>query len=438
MGRKLEIDCVTTGSTGGGSAAIGVKSKVSFPNQIEMNMRIAMTGPTSLLGRNVLFELFVQNFGQLDDLDLILLGRDKPGTSLRERVKEMFALMTPDYFSTAQLDVINDHLDQRTRFMDINLQRDKLGMSDADFQILAAAPIDFFFHIAALTDFRDLPIVVETLKRTNVDGTRRVLDLVSALPVGEFDYVSSAYTCGVTTGTIQPDYVNIHQSFRNPYEHSKLQAEIRARLFGKRTGTRCRFFRPSTICGRLSDPPLGMTNKFDVFYAIGAFFLGIKLREHSWAERYSRSIRLDFRALYSRTSGLNIVPVDFVAKAMLAVCLSGDPGESYHLVNNQETPHEVYVPMILDTLGVEGITRVDTMPDQLNEVEALYYAKVGKIYTPYVMSAPILFNTDTVRGVLDAANVHCPPINRENFGLLMNYARQHDFGAGYLEQFSNY
>jgi hypothetical protein len=63
----------------------------------------------------------------------------------------------------------------------------------------------------------------------------------------------------------------------------------------------------------------------------------------------------------------------------------------------------------------------------------LYYAKVGKIYTPYVMSAPILFNTDTARGVLDAINVRCPPITRENFGLLMDYARQQDFGASYLE-----
>lgn len=415
------------------STAPGYTSESLSPNQIELHMRIVMTGPTSLLGRNVLFELFAQHLGQLDQLELVLLGRDQPDTPLRDRVKEMFLPMTPDLFSAAQIAEIDDYLDQRARFIDIDLQQDKLGLSDADAHDLAATPIDFFFHIAALTDFRDLPIVVEMLKRTNVEGTRRVIDLVATLPVGEFDYVSSAYTCGLTTGEIQPDYVNLNQSFRNPYERSKLQAEIRARLFGQRTGTRCRFFRPSTICGRLNEAPLGITNKFDVFYAIGAFFLGVKSMSLPWAERYSRSIQLEMRALYSATSGLNIVPVDFVAKAMLLVCFSGDAGESYHLVNDEETPHHLYVPMILEALGIEGITRVDTMPELLNELETLYYAKVGKIYTPYVTSAPILFNTDSVRGVLDSAHMRCPTISRENFSLLMDYARQHDFGAGYLD-----
>jgi hypothetical protein len=108
-------------------------------------MRLAMTGPTSLLGRNVLFELFAQNFNQLDQLDLLLLGRDKPDAPLRERVKEMLVLMVPDYFSTAQLAIINNYLDQQACFIDIDLQQDKLGLTDADFRTLAAAPIDFFF-----------------------------------------------------------------------------------------------------------------------------------------------------------------------------------------------------------------------------------------------------------------------------------------------------
>jgi nucleoside-diphosphate-sugar epimerase len=380
----------------------------------------------------MLFELFAQQLPRLEDLDLLLLGRDKADTPLRERVKAEFAPMVPDYFSPEQLARIHDFLDHRAHYIDIDLQQERLGLKDDDYRKLAAAPIDFFFHVAALTDFRDLPIVVETLRRTNVEGTRYILELVATLTVREFDYVSSAYTCGVTTGVIQPNYVNAHQAFRNPYEYSKLQAEIRARLFESRTGTRCRYFRPSTICGRLHTPPLGMTNKFDVFYAIGAFFLGVKLQSIPWEERYRQPLRLDFRALYSLAAGLNIVPVDFVAKAMLAVCFSDDAGSDYHLVNETETPHSLYVPMMLAALQVEGVTRVDTMPDNLNDVEAMYYARVGKIYTPYVTSAPILFNTDSIRPVLERAGLQCPTIDADRFRLLMHYAREHDFGAGYL------
>ncbi len=380
----------------------------------------------------MLFELFSLYIKQLDDLDLLVLGRDKPHTPLRDRVKAMFIPMSPDYFSPSELEEIFQFLDQRTQFIDIDLQQEKLHLNTSDYQKLAVAPIDFFFHIAALTDFRDLPIVSETLKRTNVEGTRRILELVAQLQVGELDYVSSAYTCGTTTGDIQPDFVNIHQLFHNPYEHSKLQAEIRVRLFAKRTGVRCRYFRPSTICGRLMSAPMGYTNKFDVFYSFAAFFLALKVQICNWNDRYHQSVHIDLQMLYRQNSGLNIVPVDFAAKAMLQVCLRSEVGDSFHLVNDEETPHNLYVSLMFDTLGIEGIQQVDTLTYPLNE--KLYYAKIGKLYTPYITSAPILFNTDSVRRVLNAAGLKCPTIGRQNFAILMDYAQQHDFGAAkYLD-----
>lgn len=51
--------------------------------------RIAMTGATSLLGRNLLFEIFKENIHDLDRLELILLGRAKESQTLRDRVREM-------------------------------------------------------------------------------------------------------------------------------------------------------------------------------------------------------------------------------------------------------------------------------------------------------------------------------------------------------------
>lgn len=40
-------------------------------------MKIAITGATGLLGRNVLFEFLKQHIAQLDMLEVIVLGRDK-------------------------------------------------------------------------------------------------------------------------------------------------------------------------------------------------------------------------------------------------------------------------------------------------------------------------------------------------------------------------
>ena len=100
--------------------------------------------------------------------------------------------------------------------------------------MLKSKAIDLFFHIAALTDFRDTPGVVKALKQTNVYGTQQILELVETLKVREFCYVGSAYSCGTKSGNIKPDYVNGKMVFRNPYEASKLEAENLVRKFSVR------------------------------------------------------------------------------------------------------------------------------------------------------------------------------------------------------------
>ena len=183
--------------------------------------------------------------------------------------------------------------------LETDLSRENLGMKPADLGKLQAAPIDIFFHVAALTDLRTGPEVAAALEKNNVLGTKRLLNLVSSLQIGEFCYVGTAYACGTTTGVIKPDYVQPAQPFRNPYERSKLQAEMLVRDFARRTGVRCRYFRPSIICGRLIEPPLGSMHKFDVFYASAAALLRLKLKVLKyWVDKYHTPARLDHQDLH--------------------------------------------------------------------------------------------------------------------------------------------
>ena len=46
-----------------------------------------MTGATSLLGRNLLFEIIKQNINDLDKLEIIVLGKEKNGKNLSRRIK---------------------------------------------------------------------------------------------------------------------------------------------------------------------------------------------------------------------------------------------------------------------------------------------------------------------------------------------------------------
>lgn len=395
-------------------------------------MRIAITGATGLLGRNLLFEIIKQNINNLDSVEIIVLGRNKDGTHIGDRIKEIVLTDGIAYMSASKncIESIKRYCKSGIKSIYIDLDKAKLDMEREDFNLLKSKPIDSFFHIAALTDFRDTPEVVSALKRTNIYGTQQILELAETLKVGEFCYVGSAYSCGTMSGNIKPDYVNGNQMFRNPYEVSKLEAENIVRKFSKKTKTKCRFFRPSTICGRLIETHVGTINKFDVFYAWAAFFLRMKSKKlKTWEDRYKNSVNMDIRIHYSLKSGLNIVPADYAAKVIYHLCAQKDPGESYHLVNNQETPHDLYIKLTLKTLNILGTKHVDQSPKNMNTLEKLYYRTVGKVFTPYITSEPMLFDISSLTNVLHKANLSCPPVDESNFLVLMDYAKKHDFGS---------
>ena len=394
-------------------------------------MRVAMTGATGLLGRNLLFELVKRHLGRLEDLEVFVLGRPKRPLRLHDRMEKMLFQDGLAYFSLAPAGTpsLRRWWRRHVTCLEMDLDQARLGLQPDDVKELRAARIDYFFHLAARTDFRSSPDVVDQLLTSNVRGTWRVLDLVSSMPVREFCYVSSAYSCGAARGRIRPDDVNQGGPFRNPYERTKLVAERLVKRFAERTGVRCRVFRPSTLCGRLIEPEFGATPKFDVFYACAAFFLRLKRRMMPRGhDVYGTPIHLDIRLCRNPRSGLNIVPADYAAKVMYEVCTQGAPGDTYHLVNSEDTPHDLYVPMMLEAVNVQCAALVDSVPDGLNPLERLYYRTVGGIYTPYTTAAPMRFDTANLRSVLRAAQLGCPRVNRANFLKLMEYAKRRDFG----------
>lgn len=395
-------------------------------------MRIVITGATGLIGRNLLFEVIKQNLGSLDELEIVILGRGARGADIRQRISEIIMNDGLEYMSLKDQDVgkLEKFCKTGIRGMNMTLEGDGLGISPDDIEELNSTPIDIFFHLAALTDLRDTPAVEKMLKKINVDGTRKVLEMLSSLnKVVEFCYVGTAYSCGSATGRVSPDKIDLDQKFRNPYEKSKLEAEIMVRDFSRRTGIKCRYFRPSVTCGRLMEPVLGAINKFDVFYAWAGFFLQMKLKQlNDPARRYEEPVNVDLGICYNQKSGLNIVPVDYVAKVMYQVCAQKDPGESYHLVNDTETPHSLYIPIMLDKLKITGTRHMSGKPGGKNRFESLYYKTAGKVFSPYITSDPIHFDTDNLRDVLVRSGLSCPPIDNKTFSILMDYAKERDFG----------
>jgi hypothetical protein len=148
----------------------------------------------------------------------------------------------------------------------------------------------------------------------------------------------------------------------------------------------------------------------------------------SGTDLYGSPLKMNARILYSMQSGLNIVPADYAAKAMYEICSRDNGTSSYHLVNECETPHSVYVPIMLETLNICGITTVQVMPTDMNRLEELYYKTVGKIYTPYVASESMLFDTTELKKILGSSGISCPEVDSKNFTALMQYAKSKNFG----------
>ncbi|MCP5098587.1 MAG: hypothetical protein GY943_23805 [Chloroflexi bacterium] len=143
---------------------------------------------------------------------------------------------------------------------------------------------------------------------------------------------------------------------------------------------------------------------------------------------YETPVEMPLRYWGNRTAGLNIVPVDFVAKGMVQICMQHAPGEYFHLVCEQETPHDLYTAVILNALNITGVQFVDRMPDNLNRLESFYYKTVGKLFMPYAIQEPINFLTTNTVDVYKKGNIQCSSIDEQNLHALMNYAKKQMFG----------
>lgn len=171
--------------------------------------------------------------------------------------------------------------------------------------------VDHVIHIGAIYDLTADP---ESQRAANVDGTSRVADFALAR-AAMLHHVSSIAVAGDHRGTFTEDDFDNGQGFPTPYHRTKFEAEKAIR---EREGLRWRIYRPSVVVG---DSRTGEMDKIDGPYY---FFGHLKL-----LGRLPSALPL----LTPDLGTVNIVPVDYVAQALVAL-LAADPGRSglvYHL-----------------------------------------------------------------------------------------------------------
>ncbi len=179
-----------------------------------------------------------------------------------------------------------------------DITKTDLGISEDDLETIRYETTDVF-HLAAAYD---LAVPRDTAFSVNLDGTKNVNELVKTIDqLRRYNYISTCYVAGKREGEILETDLSGDAGFRNYYEETKYLAEAEVeKLKGKYPVT---IFRPSVVVG---DSKTGETAKYDgIYYLI----------------QYLRKAPMLLRILNVGNDQvrLNLVPVDFVVEAIVAL-----------------------------------------------------------------------------------------------------------------------
>ena len=173
-----------------------------------------------------------------------------------------------------------------------------LGISATDFQ-QAQEKTTSLFHLAAIYD---LAVDRDVAMRVNLDGTRNVNNFARSLDhLRRYHYVSTCYVAGKREGIIMETELLHEAGFRNHYEETKFLAELEVESL--KSELPITIYRLAVVCG---DSRTGETAKYD-----GVYYLIHYLRK--WPGG------LTLLNIGNREVRLNLVPVDFVIDAMVAL-----------------------------------------------------------------------------------------------------------------------
>jgi nucleoside-diphosphate-sugar epimerase len=187
---------------------------------------------------------------------------------------------------------------ERFRIVEGDITKPNLGLSEAELAE-ARRETTTVFHLAAIYD---LEVAEDVATRVNVAGTRNVNNFVKSIEhLKRYHYVSTCYVAGKREGLIKEAELAHHAGFRNHYEETKYLAETEVDAL--KAELPVTIHRPAVVCG---DSRTGETAKYD-----GIYYLIHYLR------RWPRGLTL--LNIGNSDVSLNLVPIDFVIEAMVAL-----------------------------------------------------------------------------------------------------------------------
>jgi NAD(P)-dependent dehydrogenase (short-subunit alcohol dehydrogenase family) len=177
-------------------------------------------------------------------------------------------------------------------------------------------PIDHLFHLAAIYD---VDADEQAMTKANVEGTKHVIEFANSQELGRFHHTSSIAVAGRYKGVFQEDMFDEDQKLPHAYHSTKFESEKLAR-----NGIKAKLlvYRPGIVVGHSET---GEMDKIDGPYYFFKLLQKLRYALPQW-----------FPLAGPEGGQTNLVPVDFVAKAMDHIAHLPDdelPGDTFHLVD---------------------------------------------------------------------------------------------------------
>ncbi len=280
-------------------------------------MSYFVTGATGFIGRNLVEQLLKR------DGTIYVLVRE----GSRGRLEELKSRWGAE--EDRVVPVIGD------------LSQEKLGCAGQIDEL--KGKVDHFFHLAAIYD---MTADAESQRIANVEGTREAVRLAEALDAKRFHMVSSIAAAGLYKGTFTEDMFDEAEKLDNhPYFQTKHESE---QVVREECDVPWRVYRPGIVVGHSET---GEMDKIDGPY----YFFKLLQRARNAVPQWFPGVGIEGRKI-------NIVPVDFVAKAMDHLAhLEGFDGQAFHLTDpNPLTAGQVINVFARAAHAPEAAMRIDS------------------------------------------------------------------------------
>ncbi len=296
-----------------------------------------------------------------------------------------------------------------------------LGLSPTD-RRWVADHCDMVLHNAASLSFEPASSPDDEPWRSNVGGTRNVLELCRQTGISDFHHVSTSYVCGLREDLVYENQLDVGQEFGNDYEKSKLQAEQLVReadFLAPPT-----FYRPAIIVG---DSQTGFTTTFHGYYAVVRLAVTLT-RLVEGADSIDWSIPLHGLTGNERK---NLVPVDWVSAVASEIVGRRDLwGHTYHLTPTEPVRASTIRDVIEKVVGYEGTTAFTEAGENGSagasfgaELESAFYEQM-EVYATYWRNDPTFDRTNLLAAV---PHLPCPPLDYDRLLMMAETAINMNF-----------